>query len=218
VTSRLLEAGPAYIWLLSRTYTVLTNQHKSFLHTLSSLVRTRDRAHPGRTSRSVTHPQISPGQARLTSEFLGDRLPEKKLQLVDMSILSILLSPWAGVSHPHPHKRPTSSSVNPKPRTSSLGHVPYVQCQQPMCHVRASSATVPVPRPCVQCQRRNPDTRALTRHAPVHMPVASAPPRARAHASALTSVRARETARVGSDTSCDVPPPRGRARLHLAAF
>jgi len=49
----------------------------------------------------VTHPQISPGQARLTSEFFGNRLPEKKLQLVDMSILSIILSPWAGVSHAH---------------------------------------------------------------------------------------------------------------------
>ena len=57
--------------------------------------------------------------------------------------------------------------------------------------------TVPVPRPCVQCQRRIPDARALTRHAPVHMPVASAPPRARAHASALTPVRARETATSG---------------------
>src|SRR6185312_15484605 len=57
-----------------------------------------------------------------------------------------------------------------------------------------------VPRPCVQCQRRIPDARALTRHVLVHMPVASAPPRARAHASALTPVRARETARVGSDT------------------
>ena len=55
--------------------------------------------HPGRSSRSVTHPEIAPGQARLTLEFFRDRLPKKKLQLVDMSILSILLSPWAGVSH-----------------------------------------------------------------------------------------------------------------------
>ena len=46
------------------------------------------RAHPGRTSRSVTHPQITPGQARLTSEFLANELPKKKLQLVDMSIQS----------------------------------------------------------------------------------------------------------------------------------
>src|SRR6185312_9888639 len=54
------------------------------------------RAHPGRTSRSVTHPQISPGQARLTSEFFGDQLPEKKLQLIGMNILLILLSPGPG--------------------------------------------------------------------------------------------------------------------------
>ena len=40
------------------------------------------RAHPGRTSRSVTHPQISPGQARLTSEFFGDGLPEKSYNLL----------------------------------------------------------------------------------------------------------------------------------------
>ena len=45
------------------------------------------RAHPGRTSRSVTHPQIAPSQARLISEFFSNELPEKKLQLVDMSIL-----------------------------------------------------------------------------------------------------------------------------------
>jgi len=42
VTSRLPEAGPAYIWQLSRTQTILTDQHMSFLHTLTSLVRTRE--------------------------------------------------------------------------------------------------------------------------------------------------------------------------------
>ena len=36
------------------------------------------------------------------------------------------IKPWAGMSHPHPLKRPTSSLVNPKPGTSSLGYVPYV--------------------------------------------------------------------------------------------
>ena len=54
-------------------------------------MRTRER-----TSRSVTHPQIAPGQARLTSEFFSNELPEKKLQLVGMSILSILLCPEPG--------------------------------------------------------------------------------------------------------------------------
>jgi hypothetical protein len=50
-------------------------------------------AHPGRTSQSVTHPKIALGQAHLTPEFFGDGFPEKKLQLVGMSILLILLSP-----------------------------------------------------------------------------------------------------------------------------
>jgi hypothetical protein len=51
------------------------------------------RAHPRRISRSVTHPEIALGQTRLTSEFFGDELPEKKLQLVGMSILLIPVKP-----------------------------------------------------------------------------------------------------------------------------
>jgi hypothetical protein len=47
---------------------------------------------PGNTSRSVTHPKIAPGQARLTPEFFAGGLPEKKLQLSGISMLLILLS------------------------------------------------------------------------------------------------------------------------------
>jgi hypothetical protein len=47
---------------------------------------------PGNTSRSITHPEIAPGQARLTPEFFADGLPEKKLQLGGISMLLILLS------------------------------------------------------------------------------------------------------------------------------
>jgi hypothetical protein len=47
---------------------------------------------PGKTFRSVTHPEIAPGQARLTLEFFADGLPEKKLQLSGISMLLILLS------------------------------------------------------------------------------------------------------------------------------
>ena len=151
-------------------------------------------------SRLVTHPQIYAGQARLTSEFFWRSASGKEVATCWYEYPINPIKPRAGVSHTHPLKRPTSSSVNPKPGTSSLGHVLYVQCQRPMCHVRASSANGPVPRLCVQCQRRISDARALTRHAPVHMLAASAPPRAHAHARALTSVRACETARVGSDT------------------
>jgi hypothetical protein len=47
---------------------------------------------PGKTSRSVTHPEIAPDQARLTPEFFVGGLLEKKVYLGGMSILSILLS------------------------------------------------------------------------------------------------------------------------------
>jgi hypothetical protein len=47
---------------------------------------------PGKTSRSVTHPEISLGQARLTPEFFTGGLLKKKVYLDGMSILSILLS------------------------------------------------------------------------------------------------------------------------------
>jgi hypothetical protein len=40
---------------------------------------------------------ITPGQARLTLELFGDGLLKKKLQLVDMSILLILISPGRDV-------------------------------------------------------------------------------------------------------------------------
>jgi hypothetical protein len=41
---------------------------------------------------------IAPSQARLTLELFCDGLPEKKLQLVDMSILINPIKPWAGMS------------------------------------------------------------------------------------------------------------------------
>ena len=73
------------------------------------------------------------------------------------------IKPWAGVSHARPLKRSTSSSVNPKPGTSSLGHVSYVQCQWPMCDIRVSSANGlyatsvhPVPTAHPRCPRTDP--------------------------------------------------------------
>jgi hypothetical protein len=47
---------------------------------------------PGKTSRSVTHPEIASSQARLTSEFFAGGLLERKVYLDGISILSILLS------------------------------------------------------------------------------------------------------------------------------
>jgi hypothetical protein len=55
-------------------YRLLSQTHISLF---SHFVLTR--AHPRRTSRSVTHSEIALGQACLTSEFFGDGLPEKKL-------------------------------------------------------------------------------------------------------------------------------------------
>ena len=63
---------------------------------------------------------IAPGQARLTLEFLRDGLPEKKLQLVGMSIILILLSLWAGVLQRGVvgERRRASDVVGPVPECS----------------------------------------------------------------------------------------------------
>jgi hypothetical protein len=74
--------------------------------------------------------QIAPSQAHLTWRFFWDRLPKKKMHLVDMITLLILLSLRPGYNHllgpgyhNPPLRRPTSLSVNPKPGTSPLSHV-----------------------------------------------------------------------------------------------
>ena len=135
--SRLPEARPAYIWQLNKD---TDYPHRPTYVFSAHFVLTR--AHPGSISRSGTHPEIAPGQARLTSEFFRDRLPEKKLQLVGMSILLTLLSPG-----PECHILTQSQVRNvlswPRPvRPVPTAHVPHpcVQCQRSMCYVRASSA------------------------------------------------------------------------------
>jgi hypothetical protein len=75
------------------------------MRTLSSLMRTE-------INFPVGHPSSNrSGQARLTSEFFGNELPEKKLQLVDMSILSIQFSPRPGY-HMTRHKVCTAPASN----------------------------------------------------------------------------------------------------------
>jgi hypothetical protein len=103
------------------SYIVPTDQHESFMHTLSSLMRTRENFPVGHPS------QIAPSQARLTWRFFRDRLPKNKMHLVGMSTLLILLSLGPGypilgarISQSTPLRRPTSSSVNPNPGTSLL--------------------------------------------------------------------------------------------------
>jgi hypothetical protein len=106
------------------SYIVPTDQHESFVRTLFSLMRTRENFPVGHPS------QIAPSQARLTWRFFRDRLPKKKMHLVDMITLLILLSlgpgypiPGARISQSTPLRRPMSSSFNPNPGTSPLDHV-----------------------------------------------------------------------------------------------
>jgi hypothetical protein len=76
------------------SYIVPTDQHKSFMRTLSSLMRTRENLPVGHPS------QIAPSQARLTWRFFRDRLPKKKMHLVGMITLLILLNLWPEYHHP----------------------------------------------------------------------------------------------------------------------
>jgi hypothetical protein len=69
------------------SYIVPTDQHESFVDTLSSLMRTRENF-------PVDHPsQIAPSQAHLTWMFFLDRLPKKNLHLVGMDTLLIIIKP-----------------------------------------------------------------------------------------------------------------------------
>jgi hypothetical protein len=106
------------------SYIVPTDQQKSFVRTLFSLMHTWENF-------PIDHPsQITPSQARLTWRFFRDRLLKKKMHLVGMITLLILLSLGPGNHHPkgqditiHPLRRSTSSSVNPNLETSPPSHV-----------------------------------------------------------------------------------------------
>jgi hypothetical protein len=94
------------------SYIVPTDQHESFVRTLSSLTRTRENFPVGHSS------QIAPIQARLTWRLFWDRLPKKNIHLVGMDTLLILLSLGPRYHHPRgqdiimwPVK--TSSIINP---------------------------------------------------------------------------------------------------------
>jgi hypothetical protein len=88
--------GPAVLTSGSSlgSYIVPTDQHESFVHTLSSLIRIQENF-------AVSHPsQIAPSQAHLTWRFFRDRLPKKKMHLVGMDTLLILLSLRLGYHYP----------------------------------------------------------------------------------------------------------------------
>jgi hypothetical protein len=95
------------------SYIVPTDQHESFVRTLSSLMRTRENFPVGHPS------QIASSQARLTWRFFRDRLPKKKMHLVDMITLLILLS--LGPGYPIPGARISQSTPleDRRPRRST---------------------------------------------------------------------------------------------------
>jgi hypothetical protein len=78
------------------SYIVPTDQHESFVRTLSSLMRTLENFLVGHPS------QIAPSQAHLTWRFFRDRLLKKKMHLVVMITLLILLSLGPGYHNPPP--------------------------------------------------------------------------------------------------------------------
>ena len=91
VTSRLPEAGPAYIWQLNLGYRLPSQTNTSLFCALCP-----HSCAPGKNFQ-VGHPSPNFSESNtLNSEFFRDRLPEKKLQLIGMSILLILLSTGSG--------------------------------------------------------------------------------------------------------------------------
>jgi hypothetical protein len=104
------------------------------------------RAHPGSTSRSVTHRQIAPGQACLTWSSFQMSFRKKGIPCwYEYPINPI--KPWAKISHTHPLRRPTSSSVKPSPGTSPLGHV-HASSADPCATTGHMSAHLTCTRPC----------------------------------------------------------------------
>ena len=136
-----------HAWQLSRISRLLTDQHQSFLHTFVLTC-----AHPGTLpGRSP----IAPGQARLTLEFLRDGLPEKKLQLVGMSIILILLSLGPGyyILTPLRDRRPRRS-IPSQERPLLATSV----CPVP-AHVPCCVTTLGPHQPCAPCLRNCAHTR-----------------------------------------------------------
>jgi hypothetical protein len=76
------------------SYIVPTDQHESFVRTLSSLMRTRENFPVGHPS------QIAPSQACLTWKFIRDKLSKNKMHLVGMDTLLIILTLGPGYHHP----------------------------------------------------------------------------------------------------------------------
>jgi hypothetical protein len=92
---------------------------------------------------------IAPNQARITLEFFCDGLPEKKLQLIGISILINPIEPWAEMSHTTPleDRRPHRSTQSQERSllATSVGlvpaHVPSYYTTQGSHHAYATATT-----------------------------------------------------------------------------
>jgi hypothetical protein len=90
------------------SYIVPTDQHESFVRTLSSLMHTQENFLEGHPS------QIAQSQERLTWRFFRARLPKKKMHLVGMDTVLSILS--LGPGHPIPGARISHKvGINPIP-------------------------------------------------------------------------------------------------------
>jgi hypothetical protein len=132
------------------SYIVPTDQHKSFVRTLSSLMRTRENFPVGHPS------QIAPSQACLTWRFFRDRLPKNKMHLVDMITLLILLSLGpghpslgAGISQSIPleDRRPRRSTPIQEPPLLATSVCLVSSYAMPCDHSRPTCAMHHIPEP-----------------------------------------------------------------------
>jgi hypothetical protein len=132
VTSYLLEAGSAYIWSL---FYDIDCPHRPTQVFSTHFVLTR--AHLRRTSRSV-------GPSTLNFRVLWRLASGKEVTTCWYEYPINPVKSWARMLHHHPLKRPTSSSINSKPGTSSLGHV-RVSCAMMCDHFGSTPAMCTMP-------------------------------------------------------------------------
>jgi len=118
VTSRLHEAGPAYIWQL--LYDIVS-PHRPTLRLFCTLCP-QSRA-PGKYF-PVGHPSLNCSRAStLNFRVLSRWVSRKEVATCWYESPINPIKPWAGCYILTPLKRSRSSSINPKPGTSPLGHV-----------------------------------------------------------------------------------------------
>jgi hypothetical protein len=115
------------------SYIVLIDQHEPLVRTLSSRMHTRENFLVGHPS------QITLSQARLTWRFFRDRLPNKKMHVIDMSTLLILLS--LGLGYPI-HRGQDITIHNPLPLEDRRPHLSTPIHEPPLLATSVSSVGI----------------------------------------------------------------------------